>query len=148
MAKLKLTAEIALEGRPVAIATPGQRLVILERPPGDDKHLAPGWWETFSLDGSSRGARVPAGYYPDDLAVTPDGRFLLVLSSGRAEGDKKKPLPGLDVFEVTKAVGWPCANTDRSPGPGAEGRRRPAGGLGDGRPGAGHAAESQEVRGD
>ena len=94
-ASLTLKAEIALEGRPVAMATAGQRLVVLQRPPGDDKHLGPGWWESFRFDGSRSASRVQAGYYPDDLAVTPDGRFLLVLSSGQAEGDKKKPLPGL-----------------------------------------------------
>jgi glycerol-3-phosphate acyltransferase PlsY len=102
-ATLKQTAEMALEGRPVALTTAGDELVILERPPGDDKHLQSGWWETFGLDGKSRGPRVPAGYYPDDLAVTPDGQFLLVLSSGRAEGDHRKPLPCLDVFKVAPA---------------------------------------------
>ncbi len=100
-ARLDPAAEIALDGRPVAIALAGDRLVVLERPSGDDKHLAPGWWETFGLDGKSSSPRVPAGYYPDDLAVTADGRFLIVLSSGQAEGDKKKPLPGVDVFQVT-----------------------------------------------
>ena len=99
-AHLDSAAEIALDGRPVAIAMAGDRLVVLERPSGDDKHLAPGWWETFGLDGKSSSPRVPAGYYPDDLAVTPDGRFLIVLNSGQAEGDKKKPLPGIDVFQV------------------------------------------------
>ncbi|HMF35105.1 MAG TPA: glycerol-3-phosphate 1-O-acyltransferase PlsY [Isosphaeraceae bacterium] len=100
-AHLDPAAEIALDGRPVAIAMAGDRLVVLERPSGDDKHLAPGWWETFTLDGKSSSPRVPAGYYPDDLAVTPDGRFLIVLNSGQAEGDKQKPLPGIDVFQVT-----------------------------------------------
>jgi glycerol-3-phosphate acyltransferase PlsY len=98
--RLYLAMEIALEGRPVAIGMACDRLVVLERPSGDDKHLAPGWWETFTLDGKSDGARVPAGYYPDDLAVTPDGRFLIVASSGQAEGDSKKPLPGIDVFRL------------------------------------------------
>jgi len=93
-------SEISLDGRPVAIAMAGDRLVVLQRPAGDDKHLAPGWWESFSLGGKSTGPRVPAGYYPDDLAVTPDGRFLIVLNSGQAEGDKKKPLPGIDVFQA------------------------------------------------
>jgi len=102
-ARLDSAAEIALDGRPVAIAMAGDRLAVLERPSGDDKHLAPGWWETFGLDGKSSGPRVPAGYYPDDLAVTPDGRFLIVLNSGQAEGDKKKPLPGIDVYQVTPA---------------------------------------------
>ena len=99
-AHLDQAAEIALDGRPVAIAMAGDRLVVLERPSGDDKHLGPGWWESFGLDGKSSGPRVPAGYYPDDLAVTPDGRFLIVLNSGQAEGDKKKPLPGIDVFRA------------------------------------------------
>jgi hypothetical protein len=103
-ASLALKAEIALEGRPVAMASAGKHLVVLERPSGDDKHLGPGWWESFRFDGSRSGSRVPAGYYPDDLAVTPDGKFLLVLSSGQAEGDKKKPLPGLDIYEAKTAI--------------------------------------------
>ena len=97
---LQPAAEIAVEGRPVAIAATNDLLVVLQRPPGDDKHLGPGWWEAVSLDGQRRGPRVPAGYYPDDLAITPDGRFLLVLNSGQAEGDSKKPLPGLDVYRA------------------------------------------------
>jgi glycerol-3-phosphate acyltransferase PlsY len=99
--RLEPIGEANLEGRPVAIAPWNGSLAVLERPAGDDKHLGPGWWQVFGFEGSPRGPRVPAGYYPDDLAVTPDGRLLLVLSSGRAEGDPKKPLPGLDVFEAT-----------------------------------------------
>ena len=99
--RLEHIGEANLEGRPVAMAPWRGSLAVLERPSGDDKHLEPGWWHVFSFDGAPRGPRVPAGYYPDDLAVTPDGRLLLVLSSGRAEGDAKKPLPGLDVFEAT-----------------------------------------------
>jgi glycerol-3-phosphate acyltransferase PlsY len=98
--RLYPAGEIALDGRPVAIGMAGDRLVVLERPSGDDKHLAPGWWEVFTLNGKSCGARVPAGYYPDDLSVTPDGRLLIVVSSGQAEGDSNKPLPGIDVFRL------------------------------------------------
>ena len=58
---LEPAAEIALQGRPVAMAAAGDVLVILQRPPGDDKHLGPGWWEAVSLDGKRRGPRVPAG---------------------------------------------------------------------------------------
>ena len=100
-ATLEPVAEIAVEGRPVAIASAADRVLILQRPPGDDKHLGPGWWEAFDLEGKKYGDRIPAGFYPDDMAVTPDGRFLLVLCSGRAEGDAKKPLPGLDVYKTS-----------------------------------------------
>jgi glycerol-3-phosphate acyltransferase PlsY len=97
-AALEPVAEIALEGRPVAMAPVENRLVVLQRPAGDDKHLEPGWMETFDLEGKKVGGRIEAGFYPDDLAVTPDGRLLLVLCSGRAEGDRGKPLPGIDVY--------------------------------------------------
>lgn len=100
VASLEPLAEIAVEGRPVAIAAAVDRLVVLQRPPGDDKHLEPGWYETFDLEGKSVGDRVLAGYYPDDMTFTPDGRLLLVLSSGRAEGDGMKPLPTLDLYSA------------------------------------------------
>jgi glycerol-3-phosphate acyltransferase PlsY len=103
--KLALIREIALEGRPVALATLNDRYVVLETPTGDQRHVEPGWWETFDSDGNRLGGRNLAGYYPDDLAVSPDGRLLLVLSSGQAEGDAKKPLPALEIVAVDdKAV--------------------------------------------
>src|SRR5262249_2290350 len=83
----------------------GERFVVLERPPGDEKHLVPGWWETFDTDGARRGTRHLAGFYPDDLAAAPDGRFLFVLSSGRAEGDQRKPLPMIEVLSVERENG-------------------------------------------
>jgi acyl-phosphate glycerol 3-phosphate acyltransferase len=98
--KLRPIAETELEGRPVSIVPLGSRFIVLQRPAGDQKHLEPGWWETFDADGKKIGSRTPAGFYPDDLAPSRDGRFLFVLSSGRAEGDEKKPLPALDVVAV------------------------------------------------
>jgi glycerol-3-phosphate acyltransferase PlsY len=98
--RLKAVAEIPLEGRPVSIAVIGTGFVVLERPAGDQKHLEPGWWEVFDRDGKRTSAHNLAGYYPDDLAVSPDGRCLFVLSSGRAEGDERKPLPALDVIAI------------------------------------------------
>jgi len=95
--KLTTIREIELNGRPVAVVNLGDRFVVLERPSGDQRHVEPGWWETFDLDGHRAGGRSPAGYYPDDLAVSPDGRYLLLLSSGQAEGDPQKPSPALDV---------------------------------------------------
>jgi acyl-phosphate glycerol 3-phosphate acyltransferase len=97
--KLTQIREIQLEGRPVALANVGDNFVVLETPTGDQRHVEPGWWETFDPDGNRLGGRHVAGFYPDDLAVTPDGRRLLLLSSGRAEGDPTKPLPALDVVD-------------------------------------------------
>ncbi len=55
--------------------------------------------------GNHRGSRNPAGFYPDDLAVSIDGRHLFVVSSGQAEGDPKKPMPALETFELDLAAG-------------------------------------------
>jgi hypothetical protein len=103
--RLTTIREIELEGRPVAVANLGDRFVVLERPSGDQRHVEPGWWETFDLEGNRAGGRNPAGFYPDDLAVSPDGRYLLLLSSGQAEGDPKKPLPALEIVVPNLATG-------------------------------------------
>jgi len=95
---LILRSKIDVEGRPVAIATAGDRLVVLQRPVNDRKHLEPGWADVFAFDGSQVGPRVTAGYYPDDLIATPDGRRLLLLCSGRGEGDADKPSPELTIL--------------------------------------------------
>jgi glycerol-3-phosphate acyltransferase PlsY len=89
---------IDLEGRPVAITANGDRFLVLVRPSGDRKHLQPGWWETFDLQGNRIGQRNLTGYYPDDLAVSPDRKYLVVIDSGCAEGDAKKPSPALEVI--------------------------------------------------
>ena len=98
--KLAQIREIQLEGRPVALATLGDRFVVLETPTGDQRHVEPGWWETFDTDGNRKGGRHLAGYYPDDLAVSPDGKHLLLLSSGQAEGDPTKPMPALEIATI------------------------------------------------
>ncbi|MGP0066362.1 MAG: glycerol-3-phosphate 1-O-acyltransferase PlsY [Isosphaeraceae bacterium] len=103
--KLRPVAETQLEGRPVSIVPFGPRFLVLQRPAGDQKHLVPGWWEIFDADGKKVGSRNPAGFYPDDFALSHDGRFLFVLSSGRAEGDQKKPYPALDVFALDRDGG-------------------------------------------
>ncbi len=91
-------SQIEVGGRPMAVAAAGGKLVVLVRPANDHKHLEPGWSEVFSFDGERVGPRIPAGYYPDDLGVTPDGRRLLVLCSGRGEGDADKPAPELTIL--------------------------------------------------
>jgi glycerol-3-phosphate acyltransferase PlsY len=92
----------------VALAAAADRFYVLERPAGDARHVEPGFWETFDLAGRRIGSRYRVGFYPDDLALTPDGRHALVLTSGRAEGDPNKPLPALTVV----ALG-PDASTHR-----------------------------------
>jgi glycerol-3-phosphate acyltransferase PlsY len=99
-AKLALLREVNLDGRPVALATHHDRFVVLERPHGDERHVEPGWWETFDVEGNRKGARHLAGFYPDDLALSLDSRRLYVISSGQAEGDPKKPMPALETFEL------------------------------------------------
>jgi acyl-phosphate glycerol 3-phosphate acyltransferase len=104
-AKLDMLREIELDGRPVALATHHDRFIVLERPHGDERHVEPGWWETFDLDGNRKGARHLAGFYPDDFVVSLDGRFLYTISSGQAEGDPRKPMPALETFELDLASG-------------------------------------------
>ena len=90
--------EIVLEGRPVAIWPTADRLFVLQRPAGDALHMEEGWWEAFDFGGERIGSRVRVGFYPDDLAVTADGRYALVLTSGRGEGDPHRPGPMLEVM--------------------------------------------------
>ncbi len=100
--KLETIKEIELPGRPVAVAALADRFLVLERPPGDERHVQPGWWDVFDLDGNRVSGRHLTGYYPDDMAVTPDGKYLLVITSGRGEGGPKKPLPALDVVALDR----------------------------------------------
>ena len=98
--RLELHRDIELEGRPVAIWPAEDRLYVLQRPAGDARHVEPGFWETFDFQGRRIGSRYRVGFYPDDLAITPDGRYALVLTSGRAEGDPHRPRPALAVIEL------------------------------------------------
>ncbi|WP_422926544.1 glycerol-3-phosphate 1-O-acyltransferase PlsY [Singulisphaera sp. PoT] len=100
--ELEEVRDIELAGRPVAICATRDRLYVLERPSGDQRHVEPGWWETFDFRGEPMGERQMAGMYPDDLVVSSDARHVFVISSGRAEGDAKRPMPALEVFNVEK----------------------------------------------
>jgi glycerol-3-phosphate acyltransferase PlsY len=102
---LALQSDIALEGRPVALAAAADRFYVLEHPPGDARHVEPGFWETFDRAGRRIGTRYRVGFYPDDLAITADGRHALVLTSGRAEGDANKPAPALTVIALGPDAG-------------------------------------------
>jgi DNA-binding beta-propeller fold protein YncE len=97
---LDLVRDIELEGRPVALATTTDRLFVLVRPNNDARHVEEGWWETFDLAGKAIGSKVRVGFYPDDLAITPDGRHALVLTSGRGEGGDHRPKPSLSAYDL------------------------------------------------
>ena len=97
-------ADVALEGKPVAVCPTADKLFVLLRPPGDRRHVEPGWWETFDFAGKPIGEKVRVGFYPDDLALAPGGRHAYVLTSGSAEGDAHKPAPGLDVYEIANPL--------------------------------------------
>ena len=92
--------DLELTGQPVALAASADKLFVLQRPEGDRRHVEPGWWDAFDFKGDPAGPRVPVGFYPDDLALTPDGRFALVLTSGRGEGDARKPTPALGLYSL------------------------------------------------
>jgi acyl-phosphate glycerol 3-phosphate acyltransferase len=97
---LELLKDIALQGKPVALATSSDRLFVLVRPNNDARHIEEGWLETFDLEGNSIGSKPRVGLYPDDLAISKDGRHSLILTSGRGEGGPHRPLPALTVREV------------------------------------------------
>lgn len=97
---LGLIRDIPLEGRPVALWPAADRLYVLERPIADAHHLEPGWWETFDYSGRPVGSRFRVGFDPDDLALTRDGHWALVLLSGRAEGEANRPAPALVVVDL------------------------------------------------
>ncbi len=99
-AGLEVVRDIQLEGRPVALAASGDRLYVLQRPHADARHLEEAWWEAFDLDGNPIGSRVRVGWDPDDMALSSDGRYAYVLTSGKAEGEWNRPAPALIVFDL------------------------------------------------
>jgi glycerol-3-phosphate acyltransferase PlsY len=105
---LETLNDLELDGKPMAICPLGDRLYVLERPPGDNRHVEPGWLEAFDLKGERVVDKTRVGFYPDDMALSPDGRFAHILTSGRAEGDAKKPAPALEVYDLSagpKSIG-------------------------------------------
>ncbi len=97
---LELARDIELDGRPVALWPTADRIYVLVRPNNDARHVEEGWWESFDLSGNAAGPRVRVGMYPDDLAISADGRRALVLTSGRGEGGDHRPMPSLSVYDI------------------------------------------------
>jgi len=105
--KLDLVRDIPLGGRPVALGATADRVYVLVRPNNDARHVEEGWMQALDLEGRPAGPKVPAGFYPDDLALSPDGRLAMVLTSGRGEGGPHRPMPALTVFDLAAAPGPP-----------------------------------------
>ncbi|MGE5756673.1 MAG: glycerol-3-phosphate 1-O-acyltransferase PlsY [Planctomycetaceae bacterium] len=100
---LEVVRNVALRGRPVAVAAARERFYVLQRPIADAHHLEPAYWETFDFRGAPVGSKFRVGFDPDDLVITPDARHALVLLSGRAEGEANRPDPALEVVALDGA---------------------------------------------
>jgi glycerol-3-phosphate acyltransferase PlsY len=109
--KLESEADVELEGKPVAVCPAADRFYVLQRPSGDRRHVEPGWWDTLNFQGKKVAQRVVVGFYPDDLALSPDQRFAYVLTSGRGEGGDHRPAPALEVFDLSAGPKAVCRLT-------------------------------------
>jgi glycerol-3-phosphate acyltransferase PlsY len=98
---LKVAKDVALDGRPVALASRGDSVLVLQRPTGDARHLEEGYWEVFNAAGDRLGPKVRVGWDPDDLVLSADGTKAFVLTSGHAEGETGRPDPALAVLDLT-----------------------------------------------
>ncbi len=98
---LTLSRELRVEGKPVALAATRDHLIILQRPSGDARHLEPGFLQVYDFRTERLGPRVPVGYDPDDVAFVEDGRWALVLLSGRAEGEHNRPAPSVIALNLS-----------------------------------------------
>lgn len=98
--KLTMRHDFAVDGRPVSILATQQHLLVLQRPTLDQRHLGPGWFDTFDFEGKPVGTRRSVGYDPDDFAILPDQRHLVLLQSGRAEGEANRPAPDLAMLDL------------------------------------------------
>ena len=98
--------------------TSHDRFIVLERRTATSDTSNPAGGKTFDLLGNKKGSRKLAGFYPDDLALSLDGKLLYVISSGQAEGDPKKPMPAIETFglELTSGEGRTVSRVEFDPG--------------------------------
>ncbi len=99
--RLTLSHDIALGGRPVAVAAGADRLYVLQRPAGDARHVEPAWWDAFDFEGRAKGDRFRVGFDPDDMALFDEGHKAVVLLSGSAEGEANRPLPSVLIVDLS-----------------------------------------------
>jgi hypothetical protein len=94
-----LLRQIDVAGRPVGLTPLGDKILVLQRPPGDDRHIKPGFYEVFDQSGERVGNPVEVGWEPDQLRIVErDGKsYALLLFSGSAEGESNRGAPSLVV---------------------------------------------------
>lgn len=99
-----LLKTVDLPGRPQRVVAHEKNIVIVQRPPGDDRHIKPGFFEVFDVFGARIAGPVEIGWDPDDLAlINRDGRlYALALLSGNAEGEDNRPNPSVKIMELDK----------------------------------------------
>lgn len=99
-----LLKTVDLPGRPQKVVAHENNIVIVQRPPGDDRHIKPGFLEVFDVFGVRLAGPIEIGWDPDDIAlVNRDGKlYALALLSGNAEGEENRPNPSVKIMELDK----------------------------------------------
>ncbi len=97
---LRLAEDVALDGQPTALAAGTDRLIVLQRPSGDDRHIRRGFVQSYSFAGRKLNSPIAVGFYPTEMGLCEDGRTALVLTSGRSEGDPHHGPPALEVVDL------------------------------------------------
>ncbi len=99
---LEPARDVELGGQPVAVCAARDRFLVLTRPTGDLRHVQKGSIRSIGFDGRPLAAPIEVGFYPDDLAIGPDGRFAFAICSGRAEGEPDRPLPSFATVDLAE----------------------------------------------
>lgn len=97
---LRLAQDVTLDGEPTALAAGADRLWVLQRPSGDDRHIRRGFLQSYSFAGQKLKSPIGVGFYPTEMALCRDGRIALALTSGRSEGDPHHGPPALEVLDL------------------------------------------------
>ena len=102
---LQLAQDVTLDGQPTALAATTDRLWVLQRPAGDDRHVRPGYLQAYSFGGQRLGSPIVTGFYPTEMALADQGKTALVLTSGRTEGGPHHGPPALEVVDLQGSRG-------------------------------------------